>query len=167
MGAGGVFAAPSTPREPNVGFEIMDSVAVGDFLRGRLYVRKKNRHAGCGHAGVRHADKLRENLWCNGDRPPGHAAYAPLAYWRNSKKLPSPPFEAVRPLRGCGYFLETLRSGASVRLRRTHPCAYGSCCFRFRYYERRKRSLIFCMRTKSGLPLDKNGFIVILNTEVA
>ena len=38
---GGVFAAPSTPREPNVGFEIMDSVAVGDFLRGRLDVRKK------------------------------------------------------------------------------------------------------------------------------
>ena len=35
---------------------------------------------------------------------------------RHSKKLPSPPFEAARPLRGCGYFLETLRSGASVRL---------------------------------------------------
>ena len=35
---------------------------------------------------------------------------------RISKKLPSPPFEAARPLRGCGYFLEALRSGASVRL---------------------------------------------------
>ena len=120
MGAGGRIRRPHDPCEPNVGFEIMDCVAVGYFLRGRRDVRKKKLLAGCGHVGVRHTDKLRENLWCSGDRPPGHAAYAPLAYWR--------------PLR---------------------------------YYERRKRSLIFCMRTKSGLPLDKNGFIVILNTEVA
>ena len=29
-----------------------------------------------------------------------------------------------------------------------------------RYYERHKRSLIFCLKTKSGLPLDKNGFML-------
>ena len=100
------------------------------FLCGRPDVRKEYRHAGCGHAGMRHANVFHEKSRCSGDRPPGHAAYAPLACWRNSTKLPSPPFEAARPLRGCGYFVETLRFGASVRLRRTHPCAYGSCCFR-------------------------------------
>ena len=57
-----------------------------------------------------------------------HGAAAPRPAPRYSKKLPSPPFEAAHPTAsGFGYFLEALRSGASVRLRRTHPCAYGSC----------------------------------------
>ena len=46
---------------------------------------------------------------------------------RHSTKSPSPPFEAARPYRltagALVDFVETLRSGASVRLRRTHPCA--------------------------------------------
>ena len=38
----GAFRRPlDPPREPNVGFEIMDGVAVGDFLRVRLDIRKK------------------------------------------------------------------------------------------------------------------------------
>ena len=105
-------------------------VAVGDFVCGMFCVCRESDLAGCGLAGVRYANGFHGKLRCSGDLPPGHAAYAPLASRRNSKKLPSPPFKAARPLRGCGYFLETLRSGVSVRLRRTHPCAYGSCCFR-------------------------------------
>ena len=43
---GAFLAAPTSPREPNVGFEIMDGVAVGDFLRVRLDIRKKKPSCG-------------------------------------------------------------------------------------------------------------------------
>ena len=53
MGAG-AFRRPHDPCEPNVGFEMMIASA-NNFLHGILRVRKKNRFAGCGHAGVRDA----------------------------------------------------------------------------------------------------------------
>ena len=130
MGAGGVSPPPRPLASRTSASRQWTASPMATFCAVGLMFARKTVMRGADMVGVRYANKLRENIRCSGDRPPGHAAYAPLAFWRNSKKLPSPPFKAARPLWGCGYFLETLRSGASVRLRRTHPCAYCISCFR-------------------------------------
>ena len=127
MGARGRFAAPSTPREPNVGLEIIYRIA--SPVCGPPCGLHKYRHARCGQAGLRYADVSPTSPRCIGVSRPllPHTLRSPTG--EIPQNLPRRHLRRLA-LRVSVDFAETLRSAPSNARRERGSafrcCAYGS-----------------------------------------